>query len=420
MDKRTLLIIEDDEINREFLTEILKERYQILTAENGREGLNVLKKRGKDIAAVLLDIQMPVMNGFEFLEYVGQDSVYSKIPVVVTTVLDSVGDEKRCLELGASDFIVKPYNQVIVQLRVENVIRLRECDGIISELEMDALTGFKTRKAYYHDIEMIEQEEEKSQQPVGVVFMDINGLKEINDNFGHKAGDELIASIAKNVSEVFPDAGKYRFGGDEFVLLSFEESRARFENKLDQLVELWEEDYSAAVGSIWLEHAEDLEKNVAIADKRMYLDKSRHYEKKMRDRRRNANVETEEILEKVQEISEFIPGGFFIYHADEEEKLITFNQELLKLFRCENEKEFLTLTGNSFKGMVHPEDLEFVEGDIAKQIRQDWDIDRVKYRIICKDGTEKKVLDYGRFVHTERYGDVYYVFMNDITEEESL
>lgn len=420
MDKRTLLIIEDDEINREFLTEILKERYQILTAENGREGLNVLKKRGKDIAAVLLDIQMPVMNGFEFLEYVGQDSVYSKIPVVVTTVLDSVGDEKRCLELGASDFIVKPYNQVIVQLRVENVIRLRECDGIISELEMDALTGFKTRKAYYHDIEMIEQEEEKSQQPVGVVFMDINGLKEINDNFGHKAGDELIASIAKNVSEVFPDAGKYRFGGDEFVLLSFEESRARFENKLDQLVEQWEEDYSAAVGSIWLEHAEDLEKNVAIADKRMYLDKSRHYEKKMRDRRRNANVETEEILEKVQEISEFIPGGFFIYHADEEEKLITFNQELLKLFRCENEKEFLTLTGNSFKGMVHPEDLEFVEGDIAKQIRQDWDIDRVKYRIICKDGTEKKVLDYGRFVHTERYGDVYYVFMNDITEEESF
>lgn len=152
----------------------------------------------------------------------------------------------------------------------------------------------------------------------------------------------------------------------------------------------------------------------------MYLDKSRHYEKKMRDRRRNANVETEEILEKVQEISEFIPGGFFIYHADEEEKLITFNQELLKLFRCENEKEFLTLTGNSFKGMVHPEDLEFVEGDIAKQIRQDWDIDRVKYRIICKDGTEKKVLDYGRFVHTERYGDVYYVFMNDITEEESF
>ena len=124
MDKRTLLIIEDDEINREFLIEILKEKYQVLSADNGKEGLDILKKRGKDIAAILLDIQMPVMDGFEFLEYVGQNSVYSKILVVVTTVLDSVGDEKRCLELGASDFIVKPYNQVIVQLRVENVTAL--------------------------------------------------------------------------------------------------------------------------------------------------------------------------------------------------------------------------------------------------------------------------------------------------------
>lgn len=418
MDKRTLLIIEDDEINREFLVEILREKYQVLSADNGREGLEILKKRGKDIAAILLDIQMPVMDGFEFLEYVGQNSVYSKIPVVVTTVLDSVGDEKRCLELGAADFIVKPYNQVIVQLRVENVIRLRECDGLISELEMDALTGFKTRKAYYHDIEIIEQNKEKSLQPVGVVFMDINGLKETNDNFGHKAGDELIASVARNVSEVFSDAWGYRFGGDEFVLLSFDESKEMFESKLNRLVTMWGEDYSAAVGSIWLEQAKELEKSVAIADKRMYLDKSRYYEKKMQDRRRNANVETEEILEKVQEISEFIPGGFFIYHADGEEKLITCNQELLKLFGCNNEKEFMELTGNSFKGMVHPEDLELVECDISKQIRRDWDLDRVKYRIVCKDGTEKKVLDYGRFVHTERYGDVYYVFMNEMMEEE--
>lgn len=69
--------------------------------------------------------------------------------------------------------------------------------------------------------------------------------------------------------------------------------------------------------------------------------------------------------------------------------------------------------------MVHPEDLDIVEHDISKQIKKERDIDRVKYRIRCKDGTVKKVLDYGRFVHTEMYGDVYYVFMNDITEEDS-
>ena len=418
MEKRTLLIVEDDEINREFLTEILKDSYQVLTAENGKEGLDILKEKGQDISAILLDIQMPVMNGFEFLEYVGQDSVFCKIPVVVTTVLDGVSEEKRCLELGAADFVVKPYNEWIVRLRVENVIRLRECDGIISELEMDALTGFKTRKTYYNDIEAIEQDGERSLQPVGVVFMDINGLKEINDNLGHKAGDALIASMAEHVADVFPEAKRYRFGGDEFVLLSFDDSQEAFQEKLDQLVSPWGKDYSAAVGSIWLEHARDLERNVAIADKRMYLDKSRYYENRMHDRRRNAGRVTEEALKKVESVAEFIPGGFFVYHADGEEKLITFNRELLNLYKCDNDEEFLELTGNSFKGMVHPEDLEAVERNISSQIKQERDIDRVKYRIVCKDGTERKVLDYGRFVHTEMYGDVYYVFINDMAEFE--
>ena len=132
MKKRTLLIIEDNDINRQFLTEILKEKYQILSATNGQEGLEILSEKAQCISAILLDIQMPVMDGFEFLEYVGQNTVFAKIPVIVTTVLNGDSDEKKCLELGASDFIAKPYNPVIVQLRVDKVIRLRECDGIIS------------------------------------------------------------------------------------------------------------------------------------------------------------------------------------------------------------------------------------------------------------------------------------------------
>ena len=87
----------------------------------------------------------------------------------------------------------------------------------------------------------------------------------------------------------------------------------------------------------------------------------------------------------------------------------------MKLCKCKNEREFLELTGNSFKGMVHPDDLKIVESDISKQINKDSDIDRLKYRIICRDGSEKMVIDYGRFVHTEMYGDVYYVFINDVT-----
>lgn len=417
MKKRTLLIIEDNDINRQFLTEILKEKYQILSATNGQEGLEILSKKAQCISAILLDIQMPVMDGFEFLEYVGQNTVFAKIPVIVTTVLNGDGVEKKCLELGASDFIAKPYNPVIVQLRVDKVIRLRECDGIISELEMDALTGFKTRKSYYNDIEMIEKDSEKSAAAVGVVFADVNGLKEINDRLGHKAGDQLLSDVARHISVVFSDAKKYRFGGDEFVILSFDKNKEAFDNKLKRLSALWGEEFSAAVGSVWLEHARDLEKNVAVADKMMYMDKSRYYENKMHDRRRNAYVETEESLKKVESVAELLPGGFFVYHADGDEQIIMLNQELLKLYKCQDEAEFIALTGNSFKGMVHPDDLNIVECDISSQIKKEKDIDQVTYRIVCKDGSIRKVLDYGRFVHTERYGDVYYVFLNDVTEE---
>lgn len=416
MEKKTLLVIEDNEINRQTLVGILQDKYYVLTAVNGRDGLEILRKHGQCISAVLLDIQMPVMNGYEFLEYVGQDSVFCKIPVIVTTVLDSSDDEKRCLELGAVDFISKPYNALVVKLRVENTIFLRECSGIISELEMDALTGFKNRRAYHNEIMAIEQDSEKSAHSVGVIFADINGLKEVNDNSGHVAGDDLIASVARNLTSVFPEAKRYRIGGDEFIILSFDENEDDFNKKLDRLSELWNNEYSASVGAVWMEHARDLENGVADADKMMYMEKSRYYENRMHIRRKSLNVVTQEDLEKVESVADLLPGGFFVYRADSSEELITFNKELLRLFKCNNEREFSELTGNSFKGMVHPDDLQVVEGDISSQIKQERDIDRVKYRIVCRDGTEKKVLDYGRFVHTDKYGDVYYVFLNDMTE----
>lgn len=417
MEKKTLLVIEDNELNRQCLVEMLTEKYNVLTAADGREGLDILRKEANCISAILLDIQMPVMNGYEVLEYVGQDSVYCKIPVLVTTVLDSAADEKRCLELGAVDFIVKPFDPLIVQLRVGNAIFLRECSGIISDLELDALTGFKNRKAYYSEIDAIERDSERSMQSVGVIFADINGLKEVNDSLGHKAGDELIASVAKNITAVFPEAERYRFGGDEFVVLSFDESEAAFRSRLERLSALWKDNLSASVGSVWLEHARELEKSVAAADKMMYKAKSRYYENKMHGQRLNTSVETEDALKRVEAVAELLPGGFFVYHADGSEQLITYNRELLKLYGCRDEKEFAELTGNSFKGMVHPDDLKLVECNISNQIKHEKDIDRVSYRIICRDKTVKKVLDCGRFVHTELYGDVYYVFMNEITEE---
>ena len=300
--------------------------------------------------------------------------------------------------------------------RVKSLEQYIEINAHISDLELDALTGFKNRKAYYKDIDFIEQDSELSKQPIGVVFADANGLKQINDHLGHDAGDELIASVAKTITEIFPEARKYRFGGDEFVILSSDKVEAAFNKKVKTLSALWKNSkYSASLGSVWKQHAVNLEKLVADADEKMYMDKSRYYESRIHDRRTHIHVDTEESLKKVEAIADYLPGGFFVYHADGDEELITFNRELLRLFKCQNREEFIEFTGNSFKGMVHPEDLKIVESDISSQIMQEEDIDRVQYRIICKDGTIKMVLDYGRFVHTEEYGNVYYVFMNDIS-----
>ena len=115
-----------------------------------------------------------------------------------------------------------------------------------------------------------------------------------------------------------------------------------------------------------------------------------------------------------------IPGGFIIYHADGDEKLVYANKGLLRMYQCESWEEFDALTGGTFRGMVHPEDIEDVEQSIAKQIADSqFDLDYVEYRIIRKDGSIGWVEDYGHFVHGKLAGDFFYVFLGDATEKWS-
>lgn len=113
-----------------------------------------------------------------------------------------------------------------------------------------------------------------------------------------------------------------------------------------------------------------------------------------------------------------IPGGFFIYHDDEEEELIYANRAILRMFQCNTIKEFRELTGNSFKGIVHPDDREIVEESIRKQILSNqYDFDYVEYRIRRKDGSLHWVDDYGHLVHCGSAGDVFCVFLGDPSVE---
>ena len=120
---------------------------------------------------------------------------------------------------------------------------------------------------------------------------------------------------------------------------------------------------------------------------------------------------------QVRRFADEMPGGFFIYRADGNEDILYANDALLRIFGCDNMADFLAWTRNSFRGMVHPDDLDEVEKSIAEQIRESrYDLDYVEYRIIRRDGEIRWVDDYGHFI---KYGEggLFYVFIGDATEK---
>lgn len=138
-------------------------------------------------------------------------------------------------------------------------------------------------------------------------------------------------------------------------------------------------------------------------------------EKKYQENPDSPNIQTaREIIQFMDEM----PGGFLIYYADQAEKIIYANKALFRIFGCDTLSEFQTLTGNSFQGIVHPEDLDRVEESIREQIAaSQYDFDYVEYRIVRKDGTIGWVDDYGHFIQTNS-GGIFYVFIGDATEKK--
>ena len=134
-----------------------------------------------------------------------------------------------------------------------------------------------------------------------------------------------------------------------------------------------------------------------------------------------STIPSKEGMSAAEWLAEQIPGGFFIYRADDTMELLYVNQSPCDIYGCETVNEFRKMTGNSFRGMVHPEDYEKIQNSIDEQIslpsnrRQ---IDYVVYRIIRKDGSIRLVDDYGHFATLPGYGEVYYDFIEDITENK--
>ena len=188
--RRSILVVEDNELNREMLCAMLEDRYNVLQAENGKEGLEVLQENYRDISIIVLDVQMPVMNGYEFLHAVKDDDLLKEIPVIVATGSSDIEEEERCLELGATDFVIKPYKRNIVLKRISNIIRLRESASTLKEVEFDDLTGVFTRQAFFHHAQKVLQDNPDIDFTVAI--SDIQDFSLVKERYGIKVANDLL------------------------------------------------------------------------------------------------------------------------------------------------------------------------------------------------------------------------------------
>ena len=219
--KRTVLIVDDNIINRKLLYKILSDKYFIIEAENGAVALEKLKSE-KNISAILLDIVMPIMDGYEFLATIKDNNKLNHIPIMVMTKKDSEDDEVKALELGASDFLVKPYKPLIIKHTLANLIRLHETTAIITAVERDSLTNLYNKEFFNQKAEEIIRGYKDTTYIL--VYFDIENFKLVNDLYGHKMGNKFLIHFAEFFKNQFEsDYGDKalvgRIEGDKFAAI---------------------------------------------------------------------------------------------------------------------------------------------------------------------------------------------------------
>ena len=224
--KKKILIVEDNELNREILFEILSDDHQILEAENGERALDVLKQNKDSIALILLDVVMPVMDGYDFLDCIKKEEDLALIPVIAMTQSDDEEDEVAALAHGAADFVPKPYRPQVILHRVAGLIKLRETAAMVNQFQYDRLTGLYSKEFFCQKVR--ERLLEEPEREYTIVCSNIENFKLFNDIFGREAGDRLLKEVAAIAKNMVGDSGFCsRFGADRFLCFQTREQEQK-------------------------------------------------------------------------------------------------------------------------------------------------------------------------------------------------
>jgi diguanylate cyclase (GGDEF)-like protein len=220
MERALILVVDDDPLNLVVLKQTLQKYYRVLSASNGQEALDVVSSNTIDL--ILLDIKMPKMDGYQVLKKLKNSPQTQSIPVIFISANDSHADEAKGLEMGAMDYITKPFSPPIVLVRVKNQLTIKQKNDLLEKLvSIDGLTEINNRRFFDENITKEWRRASRSGEEMSMLLIDIDHFKLFNDNYGHRAGDECLKMVASTLKSLCQRGSDFvaRYGGEEFAVV---------------------------------------------------------------------------------------------------------------------------------------------------------------------------------------------------------
>jgi two-component system cell cycle response regulator len=227
----TLLIIDDSAPVREELIDILTADGDFdvfLQAPDGASGLKILSDPGRTVDVVCCDLNMPLMDGYQFLRMARANPSFMNIPIVMATAETDVTDVVKAFELGANDFISKPFIPSILRVRLKNMLHIKHLQdllkaqrGMMEEMATrDSLTNLANLRSFRMALEDEFNRSLRYEDPMSILMADLDRFKDVNDTYGHPRGDAVLKETARIMLDVMRKVDLVaRYGGEEFVVI---------------------------------------------------------------------------------------------------------------------------------------------------------------------------------------------------------
>ncbi|HEX5389791.1 MAG TPA: diguanylate cyclase [Burkholderiaceae bacterium] len=215
-----LLVVDDQAIQIQVLYRALAPDCQVLMATTGEAALRLCHERQPDL--VLLDVEMPGMDGFDVLRQLKTDPATRELPVIFVTGHSSDDVESRCLEAGGVDFISKPINPRVVRSRVKTHLMLKFQSDLLRDMVfVDPLTNSYNRRYFDQRLAVEWSRAARSGAPLSLLMVDVDHFKAYNDHYGHPAGDSALRDVVRAITRHLQRPGDTvaRYGGEEFACL---------------------------------------------------------------------------------------------------------------------------------------------------------------------------------------------------------